>query len=97
MELNLKRLSERFFAAQTEDTVPKGDTNPYLIAAIIEPILAGKTVKYGDIDFSEFELDDLRRAAGYCGDISSTSYKLENLVENICGSEAASCKTRSFC
>lgn len=97
MELNLKHLSERLAAAQSEDTVPKGDTNPYLIAAIIEPILAGKTVKYGDIDFSEFELDDLRRAAGYCGDISHTSYKLKSLVENISVSEAAACKTRSFC
>lgn len=97
MEFSLKHLSERLLAMQSEDTVPKGDTNSYLIAAIIEPILAGKTVKYGDIDFSEFELDDLRRAAGYCGDISSTSYKLKNLVENICGSEAAACKTRSFC
>ena len=97
MELNLKHLSERFFTAQTEDTVPKGDTNPYLMKTIIEPLLAGKSVKYGDIDFSEFELDELRTAAGYCGDISRTSDKLKSLVANISCSEAAACKTRAFC
>ena len=97
MELNLKRLAESFSAAQAEETVPKGDTNPYLLATIIEPLLARRSVKYGDIDFSEFELDDLRRAAGYCDDISRTSYKLETLVSNMSASEAAACKTRSFC
>lgn len=97
MELNLKRLSESFSAAQAEDTVPKGDTNPYLIAAIIDPLRAGRAVKYGDIDFSAFELDDLRTAAGYCEDISMTMYKLEKLVANMAASEAAACKTRSFC
>ena len=97
MELNLKRLAESLSEAQTEDTVPKGDTSPYLIATIINPILAGKSVKYGDIDFSEFELDDLRTAAGYCEDISMTMYKLERLVANMAASEAAACKTRSFC
>ena len=97
MELNLKRLAESFSAAKAEETVPKGDTSPYLIATIINPILAGKSVKYGDIDFSEFDLDDLRRAFGYCGDISRTSYKLETLVANISASEAAACKARSFC
>ena len=97
MELNLKRLAESFSAAQAEETVPKGDTNPYLLATIIEPLLARRSVKYGDIDFSEFELDDLRRAAGYCDDISKTSYKLETLVANMSASEATACKTRSFC
>ena len=97
MELNLNHLSESFSAAQAEDTVPKGDTNPYLIAAIIDPLRAGRAVKYGDIDFSAFELDDLRTAAGYCDDISGTSGKLESLVANISVSEAAACKTRSFC
>lgn len=77
--------------------MPKGNTNPYLIETIIKPLLAGKSVKYGDIDFSEFELDELRTAAGYCDDISRTSEKLKSLVANISGAEAAACKTRLFC
>lgn len=97
MELNLKHLTERFSAAQSEDTVPNGNTNPYLVEAIIEPLLAGKSVKYGDIDFSMFELDELRTAAGYCEEISRTSAKLEKLVANLSISKAAACKTRAFC
>lgn len=97
MDLNLKRLSGRLSTAQSEDTVPKGNTNPYLITAIIEPMLAGKGVKFGDIDFSEFELDELRTAAGYCDEISRTSAKLEKLVANLSISKAAACKTRAFC
>ena len=97
MEVNMKRLSERLSTAQSEDTVPRGNTNPYLITTIIEPLLAGKSVKYGDIDFSEFELDELRTAAGYCDEISRTSDKLKSLVANISRSEAAACKTRAFC
>jgi len=97
MELNVKRLAERFSAATAEDTVPKGDTNPYLISAVIEPMRAGKAVRYGEIDFSAFELDDLRRAAGYCEDFDRTSSKLEQLVANISASEPLACTTRSFC
>ncbi len=97
MELNLERLSERLSIAQSEDTVSKEGVNPYLIEAIIEPMLAGKSVKYGDIDFAAFELDELRTAAGYCDNISNTSYKLEKLVANISVSKATACKMRAFC
>lgn len=97
MEISLKHLSERLSSVQSEDTVPKGETNPYLIEAIIKPLLAGKSVKYGDIDFSKFELDELRTAAGYCEDISRTSCKLERLVANLSVSKAAACKMRAFC
>ena len=83
--------------AKPEDTVPKENTSPYLIATVIEPLRNGKSVTYGTIDFSRFELDDLRRAAGYCEDICRTSNRLESFVEKMCAAEAASCKKRSFC
>ena len=97
MDIDLNRLTTRLHSALPEDTVPKGETNPYLIAAIIEPYLSGRKVKYGDIDFSAFELDDLRRAAGYCDDIDRTSSVLRGLVDRVSASEAAACKVRSFC
>ena len=97
MELDLNRLTTRLHTALPEDTVPKGKTNSYLIAAIIEPVLNGRTVKYGDIDFSAFELDDLRRAAGYCDDIDRTASMLSGLVGRMSSTEAAACKVRSFC
>ena len=97
MELNLRLLKTNLEALQSMDTVPKGDTNPYLIRTVIEPLLAGKKLRYGDIDLGEFELDDLRRAAGYCEDICRTSRKLEELVANMAVSQAAATKTRTFC
>ena len=97
MELNIAMLTKKLAGAQPEPTVPPGDTNPYLLETIIEPFRCGKTVKYGDIDFSEFELDDLRVAAGYCEKIGRTSMRLEGLVANMSLSECMVCKTRSFC
>ena len=97
MELDLRLLKTNLEVLQSMDTVPKGDTSPYLIRTVIEPLLSGKKPRYGDIDLGEFELDDLRRAAGYCEDLCRTSRKLEELVANMAVSQAAASKTRAFC
>ena len=63
MLVDLNTLRNELKEALPEDTVDASEVNPYLLNEVLRPMLAGKVLCYGDINFEAFETDDLRVAA----------------------------------
>lgn len=96
MNIDLKRLQHSLKEAAPEDSVSHDDVNAYLFS-LAQRLLAGKDVTYGEIDFSQFEADDLRVVSYYCQEREGLSQHLYMLVANIDKAKALSCKARAFC
>ena len=43
--------------------LPSQEISPYLVEHLIDPVLHGKTVFYGDLDFDRFTLDEIEQVA----------------------------------
>lgn len=97
MLIDLKTLCESIKQKESEDCVPTGDVNPYLYNEVLKPMLEGKALTYGEIDFSMFDTDDLRVISHYCDERESLSYKLEGLVGQIASVKPAACTKRAYC
>lgn len=96
MNIDLGRLQRNLHEAKSEETVPHDDVNPYLFS-LLQRLLAGEDVTYGEIDFSAFEADDLRVLSHYCHERDGLSYRLRQLTESMGKARAFSCKARAFC
>ena len=97
MNVDLSKLEENLQRAKSEKTVPDDDLNPYLLNVLLRRLQAGEDLTYGEIDFSQFEADDLRVLAGYCESRNSVSQSLAYLVGCIGRAKAFCCTARSFC
>lgn len=96
MDIDLKRLQHSLKNAEPEESVSHDDVNPYLFA-LVQRLLAGEDVTYGEIDFSQFEADDLRVVSYFCHEREHLSYQLNELVGRIDKAYALPCKARAFC
>ena len=97
MMIDMTRLLRNLSSAKAEETVPTEEVQSYLLENIIKPLMNGVKLRYGDVDFSKFDIDDLRAAASYCESLGEMSHRLEGVVENITKVRALSCKSRAFC
>lgn len=97
MKIDLEGLCKLLRQKTTEDTVDRSGINPYLLDEVLQPILAGKELCYGDIDYSRFEADDLRVLSDYCDRRNGVAYKLEGLIGNLMTVPPATCAGRAFC
>ena len=97
MNLNLDAFNKYLSEAEAGETVPTGDVNPYLLECVLKPMLYGKKLCYGDIDYSKFETDELRALSGHCDERWSAMGRIQALVSGLSGSRAAACSTRAYC
>lgn len=97
MDLNLKALCAALQKAAPEETVPSDHVNPYLLNEVLTPLQRGVELRYGEIDFSRFDVDDLRSLAGYCEDRDRISYKFGNLFKALDLAAPMACRHRAFC
>ena len=97
MNLNLDAFNKSLSEAEAGETVPTGDVNPYLLECVLKPMLYGKRLCYGDIDYSKFEADELRALSGHCDERWSAMGRIQVLVSGLSGSGAAACSTRAYC
>ena len=98
MKIDLHRFSEKLKSIEAEDTVPgKEEVLPYLYNHILLPLLSGRLVRYGDIDFDAFEADDLRVLSYYCDEINRTVSRLEHLNQKLIETSPAASRHRAFC
>ena len=98
MKIDLHRFAEKLKHTEAEDTVPgKEEVLPYLYNYILLPLLSGRLVRYGDIDFDAFEADDLRVLSYYCDEINRTVSRLERLNQNLIETPPAASRHRAFC
>ena len=97
MLLDLNVLRKALLQAPREETVDSSDVNPYLLNEVLQPMLAGKVLRYGEIDYSRFDADDLRTIAYYCQARSRVIAGLYSLIGGIAEAPPAACKSRVFC
>ena len=97
MQLDLKALRTLLKEAPQEETVDSSDVNPYLLQKVLMPLLAGTDLRYGDIDYSQFEADDLRQLSHYCDMRGGTLHRLFGLKKQLTEATPCACKHRAFC
>lgn len=97
MNIDLTALTRSLSNAKAVESVPCDKVNPYLLNVLLRRLLCGEDMTYGEIDFSQFEADDLRVLAWYCEEHSDLSHRLSEFVENMDSAEAFHCKARAFC
>ena len=97
MQVDLNALQRKLKEALPEDTVDASEVNPYLLNEVFRPLLAGKELCYGDIDYSKFDADDLQVIARYCQTRNHVIEVLKNLVGNIIKAVPGACSSRAFC
>ena len=69
----------------------------YLLEKLVLPLRRGEKLRYGQVDFSAFDIDDLRVAADYTEKCDRVSGGLETLLESIILADAMPCRKRAFC
>ena len=97
MQINLQALKQRLYEAPQEETVDTGDVNPYLLNEVLRPLLEGKLLCYGDVDYSRFEPDDLRALSYHCEQRWRVIDSLRSLAKGATVAEPCACTKRSFC
>ena len=97
MQFDVSLLSKNLLSAKGERTVPTDEVNAYLLEKVIWPLRRGEKLRYGQVDFSAFDIDDLRVAADYTEKCDRVSGGLETLMESIILADAMPCRKRAFC
>lgn len=97
MLVDLNTLRNELKEAMPEDTVDASEVNPYLLNDVLRPMLAGKVLCYGDINFEEFEADDLRVVARYCDTRNQIAHGLQEMVGRIAKASPAAYRRKAFC
>lgn len=97
MNVDIARLEKQFLQTKPEKTVEDDKVNPYLLNDLLKRLEAGDPVTYGEVDFSQFEADDLRVLSGYIQRRNNMSCRLAHLIEGIDYAEAFWRKARAFC
>ncbi len=95
--IDLSVLQKNLHEQSQEETVPFDYVNRYLLDKVIFPVRNGECVRYGDIDFDQFDDLDLRYASGYCRELHGMSYRLDGFIRTIRQTEACAIKHRAFC
>ena len=97
MKVDLNILRKKLSELPSEETVDSSEVNPYLLNEVLRPLLAGTELRYGDVDYSQFEADDLRMIAHYCDMRDSVCSGLRNLLVGIAESVPSACKKKAYC
>ena len=97
MLIDFNILQKKLAELPSEEAVDSSEVNPYLLNEVLLPLLAGRSLTYGDIDFSKFEADDLRLLSHYCEERDHVSYSLRTLVGGLAKSMPSACRKRAFC
>ena len=96
-KINLMALQSILRELPQEDAVPTDGVNQYLMEHVIEALINGKKVCYGDLDYSRFDDIDLRRASGYCEELRKMEWQLGELCLRIGNTDACPSKRRGYC
>lgn len=94
-EPDLTRFIKSLRAA--EPTQNADPLTPYVRQVIFEPLLLEQDLRMKSIDFSAFDMEDLRAVIDYAEDRSELADKLERLNDVFCRKSPAKSAMRAFC
>lgn len=97
MKLHLKDLCREFGRAKDEETVSSKGVNPYLLENVLRPTLQGEAPRLGDIDYEQFELEDIGALSDYYDNIWKDSAKLGQFVRAVTALPPVPSRERQFC
>lgn len=97
MKLHLKDLCREFGRAKDEDTTPSKGVNPYLLENVLRPALQGEAPMLGDIDYEQFDLEDIGILSDYYDRMWMVSQKLEQFVSAVASFPPVPSRERQFC
>lgn len=97
MKLNLQLLSASLSRAAPEETVPPAGCNRYLVEKVFRPVSRGEPVLLKDIDYSQFDQEDIDSLENYNCTIDQAARTLANMIGAIAETEPAARHTRRYC
>lgn len=97
MKLHLKDLYRAFGKAKGEETVPSKGVNPYLLENVLRPVLQGEAPLLGDIDYEQFDLEDIGILSDYYDNMWQAAEKLEQFVGAVASFAPVPSQERRFC
>lgn len=97
MKLDRKSLCRKLEAAEKTETVSKANVNDYLLEKVLRPTLQGKAPRLNEIDYDQFEEEEIDELADYCERLEITSGKLSRFVGAVACFDATPCRARQFC
>lgn len=97
MKLHLKDLCREFGKAKDEETVPNNGVNPYLLEKVLRPALQGEAPTLGEIDYEQFDLEDIGELSNYYESMWRTAEKLGQFVSAVTSLAPVPSRERQFC
>ena len=97
MKMDLKCLCKHLARAKEEEAVSTANCNPYLLERVLRPLMRQETVLLKDVDFGQFDVEDIQEITGYYESLEMQGRKLMELVGAFANLEPVACKTRRFC
>lgn len=97
MKMDLKCLCKQLVQTKEEEAVSTANCNPYLLERVLRPLMRQERVLLKDVDFGQFDAEDIQEMAGYYESLEMEGWKLMQLVGAVANLEPAACKTRRFC
>lgn len=97
MKLHLKDLYREFDKTKEEETVPSKGVNPYLLENVLRPALQGEAPLLGDIDYEQFDLEDIGVLSDYYDNMWKAVKKLEQFVGAVTSFAPIPSQERRFC
>lgn len=97
MKLDLTNLCREFMSVKEGDITPADGVNPYLLKTVLRPAMQGNPPILADIDYNQFEDDDISDLADYCERLEFAARKLEQFVGAVASIKAIAARSRQFC
>lgn len=97
MKLHLKDLCREFGRVKSGETVPSEGVNPYLLENVLRPTLQGEAPMLGDIDYEQFDLEDIGALSDYYDNMWKDSEKLGQFVAAVASLAPVPSRERQFC
>lgn len=97
LKVDLSVMDHELQQLRDEEIVPTAHLNAYLCAAVIVPVMDGCPVRYGDLDYDQFDDLDIQMASEYCDALGDRMRELARLSAAISDLDACAIKRRAFC
>lgn len=97
MKLRVNTLCRELDKAKEGEDISSAELNTYLLEKVLRPTMEGNPPRLSEIDFEQFEHDDITELADYCERLGVISSKLRQFVGAVAAIPAIPCRSRQFC